>query len=186
MTLPFLPFQAKPGDIMGLRGSGWISDQICELTRPSSPIIWEGVAIEWSHVGIVTAVAPFVQVTEALTKVRTRPIDVSIAEAEFAWIAQLGALTDQQRAMLARKALSFSADDYGYADIGLQALDSVTRSRWFTQHFAERRFPICSMLDALDYDSIGIRLGISASSATPNDLARYVTTHAGWAVQAVK
>lgn len=150
----------KAGDILGIQGKGWLSDEIRALTG-DGPL---------SHVGIITAVEPFPQVTEALTRVRTRPLDLSIADAEHAWLLEWQDIVDAQRLAMCQTALSFSADDYGYVDIGFQLLDSVFKTRWITQHFVERKLPICSLLDALAAKSADLNFGVTINSTTPNDI----------------
>ena len=153
----------KPGDLLGIRGVGWLSDHIVAASAPG-PL---------SHVGICTADSPFLQVTEALSRVRTRPLTVSIADAKAAWSLEWVNVTDTQRWEMVQTALGYTADDYGYMDIVFQGADSLAGTRWFTQHFAERSLPICSMLDDICATSAGIVLGISAKSCTPNDIWRF-------------
>ena len=159
----------KPGDILGIQGNSWLSDAIMRATGPG-PL---------SHVGICTADSPFLQITEALAKVQTRPIEVSINQAVAAWSLEWISITISQQWEMVRKALSYSAEDYGYIDIALQGADSLAGTRWFTQKFAERRLPICSMLDDLCASSAGLSLGVTPNSCTPNDIWRFANRNPG-------
>ncbi len=153
----------RPGDILGIRGTGWLSDHIVAASAPG-PL---------SHVGICTADSPFWQITEALARVQTRPYETSVANAQGVWWLEWVNITDAQRWEMVQTALSYTAKDYGYIDILFQGADSLAGTRWFTQHFAERSLPICSMLDDICATSAGLSLGIQPNSCTPNDIWRF-------------
>lgn len=164
MSLPM-----KPGDILMVRGADWFSDAIDHLTGDA------GV----SHVGLLVCVEdpPGPVVIEALDRVKTRLLATSIAAARHAWAVTDCTLTIEQRRAVVARALSFTADPYNYCAIALQLLDSATRTRWFTEHFATTRVPICSMLDALAEEGAGVALPPadgSDRSITPNDFCRWV------------
>lgn len=171
----------QAGDIIAVEGSEWISQEIIRLTRRVGP---EQV----SHVGGVTATAPFVQVTAALTDVKTQPLDVVLASANRAWLISPLGLSQAQREAICRKALSFSGQQYGWSDIVLQAVDAATRSRWATDHFAEKQFPICSMMQDILYESVGLSIStVSDDSITPNDILTAALAHpAQWHVEKIK
>jgi len=156
----------KPGDILGIRGEGWFSDAIDHLTGDAG----------WSHVGLILCVEdpPGPVVIEALNRVETRPLSVSIAAARHAWAVTDNAITDDQRRAMLFKALSMTAEPYNYGAIMLQLLDAESRSRWFTEHFTQTKMPICSMLDALAEEAADVRPPVPADSITPNDYCRWV------------
>ena len=156
----------KPGDILGVRGNDWFSDAIDHLTGDAG----------WSHVGVILCVEdpPGPVVIEALNRVETRPLAVSIGQALHAYAVTDVAVTDAQRREIVRKALSMTADPYNYGAIALQLMDATSRSRWFTEHFAQTKYPICSMLDGLSLEAGGIQIPDPAKSITPNDFCRWV------------
>lgn len=148
----------EAGDILAVQGDGWFSDAIRKCTG-NGP---------YSHIGVITATAPIMQVTEALERVKTRPLSESIKDTRHAWILHPPYKTDTDRIITVMKALSYSADNYGWWDIAMQGLDSETRTRWFTNHFAETKWPICSMLAALADPA----WKLDPKSVTPNDFAK--------------
>ncbi len=162
----------RVGDLLGISGSEWLSQRIIAATQipGTSPA-------PLSHVGVCTADTPFEQITEALTRVVTRPLADSIAAAKAAWSLEWVDILDEQREEIAYAALAYSAKDYGYIDIAYQGLDSMFQTRWFTEHFAERKLPICSMLDAIAVTKAGLLIGLDPKSATPNDIWRYAAGH---------
>lgn len=163
----------KAGDILGIQGADWLSDAIRNCTGI------DGKPAVLSHVGIVTATEPFVQITEALTRVETRPLDVSINAALHAWIIEVP-VDGEARTLVARKALSFTGEEYGYSDIVLQGIDALVRSRWVAEHLAERKFPICSMLDAVAEGAGGLFLGIEGRRLTPQQVENTITPADIW------
>ncbi len=152
----------KPGDVMAIRGSGLLSNLICDMTGPIS------------HVGIVGA-APVpdprrIEVIQALTKVEQVPLADSIANAHYAYILHALTLTDDQRAALVNWAQGKLGTAYDYADLLWQACDKIGRTDWFTQHWASRDKEICSELVAQDYSHIGFNFGVADRTATPVDI----------------
>lgn len=146
------------GDLLAVQGKSWYSDAIRKATGDGP----------YSHIGVVVAVQPFVIITEAVDRVRTRPLDVSVKDAVHAWILK-PPLTEMQRIIAVEKALSFDGDDYGWWDIALQGLDAAARTKWFAEHFAEIKHPICSMLA----DLAEPEFGLDPKSVTPNDYAKF-------------
>lgn len=153
-----------PGDLIGVRGSGWLSRGIIRATAPG-PL---------SHIAIITATSPVPQTTEALFRVQTHPLSVTLDGAIQAWLMRDLALTDDDRIAMVAAIERYSADSYGYMDIGWQALDAVFQTRWFTAHLATEGQPICSMLAALGYRATSHPLdeAVSDKSITPNDCWR--------------
>lgn len=143
------------GDLLAVQGVGLFSDAIryCTGRKP------------YSHIGVFTAVEPFPQVTEAVDRVRTRALQLSIKDARFAWVLHPPYSNPLEREHTALKALSYCGDDYGWWDIALQGLDAEAKTKWFTDHFAETKWPICSMLAAL----CDPKWGLNPKSVTPND-----------------
>jgi len=162
----------KPADILAIRGRGWLSRQILKATGNTV-----------SHVGLVLAegaVSGSAFVIEALSRVKTDTLSRSIAGAEEAYILSPLNLTDEQRQKIADTAARFSTRSYGYFDIGLQWLDAVCGSRWFTDHLARglNDHPICSYVVAASYASIGLNFGkVKSYSVTPADIYAFAVSN---------
>lgn len=140
----------KAGDIIGTADNSWLSRTIRSATG-NGPC---------SHIMIVTSTSPFVQVTEALDHVKVSPLEERLEQMTIAYLMSPLKLTNEQRIQAAKIALSHVTDRYDYADLLLQELDSLTRSTFWTDHFAGEPI-ICSALAAmslpsyhLDVDSI--------------------------------
>ena len=153
----------QPGDILAVRGKGFFARGILAATGNTV-----------SHVGMVTGVEPFVMIIEALLRVTTRPIEESVADAERAYLLQDISLSAGQREAIVRRALKFSAADYGWGDILLQLANAIFRTTWFTDHLTFgllNQFPICSYLVAESYKTIGLTFGKKEEeSITPADI----------------
>ena len=154
------------GDILAVRGKGWLSRQILKATGNTV-----------SHVGLLLDVAPSYEhsfVIEALARVKTRALEESIADCERAYILSPTNLTDAQRTEITLRGAQFSADDYGWGDIALQLGDAITRSTWFTRHLnwgLLETHPICSYLVAEAYEAVGLTFGKKPNeSITPADI----------------
>lgn len=167
----------KPGDILAVRGTGFLSRGILAATGDSV-----------SHVGLVITADPFPIVIEALTRVMTRPLTVSIAAAEHAWLLSDSSMTDEARSAIVAAALAFSADGYGYTDIGLQLANAVGRTTWFTDHLATglNGKPICSYLVAAAYETRGRTFGQADQTTTPADIFHYAARHNQYVITQVK
>lgn len=159
----------QQADIVAIRGRGWLSRQIMNAT--DGPV---------SHVGLVLSSAPEALdcfVIEALARVRTRPLKETIAGAEAAYILSPKNVDLKTRFEIADRASKFSAADYGYLDLGLQLLDSVTRSRWFTRHLTFgllNKLPICSYTVSKAYWDAGLKFGkLVPQSITPADIFEF-------------
>jgi hypothetical protein len=158
----------KAGDIVAVRGKGWLSRGILMATHG-----------QVSHVGMLISAEPVI-VIEALSRVRTRPLAETLHEVEAAWILSDRSLTEAQRITLIERACLFSADGYGYAEIVKQALDAAFKTTWFTDNLSRRldQHPICSYLVAKAYASIGLNFGAKrAESITPADIYRFALGH---------
>ena len=162
----------QAGDILAIRGKGWLSRQILKATGNTV-----------SHVGLVLAegaVSGSAFVIEALSRVKTDTLSQSIADAEKAYILSPLNLTDEQRQKITDTAAGFSTRSYGYFDIGLQWLDAVFGSRWFTDHlgWGLNDHPICSYVVAASYASIGLTFGkVQNDSITPADIYKFAVSN---------
>lgn len=156
------------GDIICVRGQGWLADGIVRAEYGSRP-----PATAVSHVGVITAADNLViEVTEALTKVETHALAVTLSQCKSAWIVQHKGLTGAQRLAVVNAALEFSGDDYGYFDLLLQGADAVTRTSWFTDKLAFwlGRWPICSYVAGEAYRRIGVTFDTGVRSVKPSDI----------------
>jgi hypothetical protein len=152
----------KSGDIILVRGRAALSEGILKATNGHV-----------SHAAAVIGTNPPICI-EALTRVRTNPLHVTIGAAEAAYLVTDDSLTDAQREAIVYAALTFSAEDYNYIDLALQGLDSLAHSDWFTHILAHDfldRWPICSYVVSKAYEKgIGRTFGKPADSITPEDL----------------
>lgn len=156
------------GDILAMRGSSWLARGIVRAT--GGPC---------SHVGMFVSLEPPV-VIEALDRVKTRPLDVSLADAERAWILHDNSITDEQRRAIVDEACSMSAASYGWLDIAAQGIDAALGTTWPTDHMTWflNQFPICSYLVARAYQKIDLHFGKKAiGSITPADIFAFAQAH---------
>lgn len=160
----------QQADILAIRGEGWLSNRIVQAT--GGPV---------SHVGLILSPAPKDDldsfVIEALVRVKTRPLRESIAGARDAWILSPLNVDVDKRFQIANRAAAFSADDYGWFDLGLQLGDALTKSRWFTRHLTFGvldKIPICSYCVAKSYFDCGLQFGkLAPASITPADIYEF-------------
>lgn len=158
-------FPVYPGDVIAVRGTGRFSDLIVRAT---------GGYV--SHVGMVIADEPPL-VTEALFRVKTRPLEESIADCSDAWILRPRFATAYTRRVLMHSIHTYSSAGYGYFKILLHGLDALCRTQWFSCTFARSHSPICSWLVASAYEAVGYSFGESIGSLTPQDLVNHCTAN---------
>jgi len=160
-----LPASLQAGDILAIRGTGFFARGILAATGNTV-----------SHVGMVLAPTPGPLVIEALWRVKTRPLSLSIQDSEKAYILSDLSLTPSQRETVVLNACKFSADGYGWWDIGLQAADAVCHTTFFTGRLSWglNSHPICSYLVAEAYVSLGLTFGRKTlQSITPADIFNF-------------
>lgn len=161
-----------PGDILAIRGKGWLSRRILNATGNTV-----------SHVGIILAngsTRGSAYVIEALARVKTDKLSEAVANAKKAYLLEPLNLSDDQRQKITDAAAQFSTRRYGYAEIGLQWFDAVFKTRWFTNHlsWSLREHPICSYVVAASYASIGLTFGkVESDSITPADIYAFAVGH---------
>ena len=163
-----------PGDIIAVRGDGWLSNGIAAAEYPKGE-----PAQSATHVGLLVAGDPIPVVIEALSEVRTNPLEVTVANVQKAYVLHDQSLTDVQRKIIVATACSFSADDYGWLDLFAQELDARLRSFWFTNHLAWylKHFPICSYVVAAAYGQVKLDFGVATASCKPSDVLGYALSH---------
>ena len=158
----------QAGDILVVRGTGFFSNAILRLTGNTV-----------SHAGLVVSTSPVILITEALWRVKTRPIQISISAAEHAYILQPKNLDSDKRSTMIFTASTFSADGYGVWDIVMQLLNLAFRTTWFTETDPwVSQHPICSAVAANAYASAGLTFGKrSWKSLTPADLYNFAKSN---------
>lgn len=187
-------FVLQPGDIIAIRGSSWISDSIIAAEYGQVQIIpYQAV----SHVGLLIEGGSIPVVIEALSRVKTNALAITIANCRKAFIIRDKSLTLAQRQAIVNKALTFSADDYGYLDIIAQLIDCKFKTLWFTNHLSRllNRYPICSYVVAAAYSVLnmmkfytvnlvatahsnaGFNFGVDSANCKPSDIMNYALKH---------
>jgi hypothetical protein len=151
----------RPGDILAVRGSSWLSKRILAATGNTV-----------SHVALVVCASPFPVVIEAVDRVKTDDLDTCLSGAEAAWLLSDRTLTDAERAQVVHRALTFTAALYGGYQLPLQELDELTQTRFFTHYLNPWAdvFPICSGLVADGYEVVNRRFGVPDHSTRPSDI----------------
>jgi len=161
--------QIQHADILAVRGTRLLAKGILAATGNTV-----------SHVGLVISGDPPL-VIEALTRVKTNPLDVSIKDAEAAYLLKPLNLTADQRRTIVYAACALSADGYGYLDIGLQGMDALLHSRKPTDLLAGalgiKKHPICSYLVAASYERAGLNFGVNDKSITPADIFQFAKSN---------
>ena len=159
-----------PGDILCVRGVGWLSDGIAKAEYAGFE-----PAKSATHVGIFITGSPAPIVVEALARVKTNPLLVSIASAYKAYAMHDISITDEQRQAIVNEALRFSANSYGWFDLFAQLADASFSTTWFTNRMAGmlKRWPICSYVVGSAYDKIGLNFGVDTASVRPSDILRF-------------
>lgn len=151
------------GDILVVSGTSWLSRQIEKAT--DSPA---------SHVGVIVKGPPTPIVIEALSEVMRRPLCISVENSAGYWLLEALNVTDLQRQQIVSAAAGMLDRPYSYWKIGLQGIDAILHTRWFTEHLSfDSMHPICSMLVADSYAMAGLDFGIPDNSITPADILNF-------------
>jgi hypothetical protein len=162
------------GDILAVRGTGWLSDGIARAEYGANEPQRSA-----THVGLFISGSPEPIVVEALSRVRTNPLSVSLAGAQKAFVLHDLTLTDAQRLTIVNKALTFSGKDYGYLDIAAQWLDGTFSTHFWTGAMSGmlKHWPICSYVVGAAYHEIGLDFGVDSASVRPSDILTFAETH---------
>lgn len=154
---------AKAGDILAVRGTGFLSKGILRLTGNTV-----------SHVGLVISDNPVVLVLEALNRVKTDTIEESLKDVENAYLFRPLNVDETDINTIIRAASKASTNSYGWFSLGLQLADILFRTRLFTDHIYNDRHPICSYLVAEAYGAAGLTFGkLLYQSITPADIFNF-------------
>jgi hypothetical protein len=159
----------KIGDVILVRGSSWLAHGILAATGNTV-----------SHVGLVISVDPPICI-EALTRVKTNLLAVTIGNVEKAYVGSDPTLSDVERNAIVAKALTLSSASYGWTELALQLADAAFHSTWPTDHlsFELRKHPICSFLVATAYACVGRSFDKESQSVTPADCYAWFKAHGG-------
>jgi len=165
------------GDILAIRGRGWLADGIVKAEYGKNPGLYSV-----SHVGLFLAQGDEHEipvVIEALRKVTTNLLVESTRDAEHAYVLHDKSLADWQRSSILEIACQFSTADYGYIDLGAQYLDATFKTSWWTNrltgYLAHR--PICSYVVSAAYAAVRLDFGVDDCSCKPSDIMSFALAH---------
>lgn len=152
----------QPADILIVRGSGWISDTIRKLTRsPGEGRGWAShVALAVWDQHVVEAIPP---------RVVMRPMPYARGPKLQVW-RPLN-LTEGDRAIVCREAVTYVGQPYGFSKLALHALG-------LSRFAVLDGYPICSWVVASSYTRAGFTFGIDPSRADPDHIHDYCRSHA--------
>lgn len=173
-----------PGDVVFVRGTGWVSRQILKATRE----LGEEPSVV-SHVGLIdkSGKLPYAEILEAtgLRVVRRSLAEgyglsdslLAIARPTFLSNAKLQKLLAASRLLEGRR--------YGYLKLPLHLLDAWTgralrlrRTPVLFRRLGRSGLPICSWHVAVAYREIGYRFGLPGLYAAPDDIYDHVLADA--------
>lgn len=116
--------EALPADILAVRGRGVLSRIVLAA---------QGAGYDTaSHVALVIGANPALIIEAVHPRVRVRPLEEAIAEADKAWILHNLTLSDEERATIVRAACRFSSLSYGYPMLILHAFNAAFATNRFT------------------------------------------------------
>jgi len=162
------------GDILAVRGRGWLSDGIAKAEYSKSEPA-HGV----THVGLFLAPGNDTSdavVIEALNRVKTNVLRTSTYSVAHAYVLHDLSLTDLQRSSLLEMACTFSAKDYGWSDLIAQWLSARTGSFWWLDHWPWSQV-ICSYVVAADYASLRLDFEVLTGRCKPSDIMAFAIAH---------
>lgn len=156
-----------PGDLVLVRGDGWISSAIRFFTRRFGES-----RSRVSHVGVIVDNRTIV---EALRTAVRRPFVAAYAGSELAIYRPIHL---HRVAEVVAKAESYVGREYGYLKILAHSLDWALQGTYFFRRFTNSdAYPICSWLVAHAYAAGGVAFGVAPGAASPDDCWDYVTQH---------
>ncbi len=167
------------GDILAVRGRGWLSDGIAKAEygdhEPSFGVTHVGLFIAPGN-DISTAI-----VIEALNRVTTNVLRESIDRVRRAYVLHDVSLTDLERSSMLEIACSFSTNDYGYVDIGAQYLNATFGTHWYTDNkfmawYLDHK-QICSYVVDKIYESLRRDFACTGTSCKPSDIMAFALEH---------
>lgn len=132
---------ACPGDIVAIRGKGLISRLVLAVEGAAGDD--KGV----SHVAVVIADNPPLIIEAVHPRVRVRPLENALAEAEKAWLLHPKPLSDEKREAVVKAACDFCSRSYGYPMLILYALNAAFGTTRFTSLLRNRRMDLAMASD---------------------------------------
>lgn len=169
----------RPGDVLFVHGTSWISRQILSATRaPGEP------PAVCSHVGLVDTAGTVrtAEILEAVRKVRRTTIESAYyrhgaAEPPGIAVARCLSTTDAALERVLERSREMENRAYGWAKLPLHLLDAwygraVRRPTTpvLFRRLGRTRLPICSWHVALSWGVAGETFGGVGRYATPDDL----------------
>lgn len=158
----------KPGDIIFVRSRSIVAPLIRLFTRNSGER-----RTRVNHVGIVIDKFTFVEAVgtgvahRRFDEPRWRDCDVAIYSNP--WLSKF------ERTVLASRAMEYVGKKYGFGKILAHFGDWLLGGRYVFRRLAgSDRYPICSWVVAQSYRRIGIRFGVTANEAAPDDIWDWV------------
>lgn len=175
---PLAKVQLEPGDIVFVRGDGFVSNAILRLTRR------RGEGPSWvSHVAIVDVGGPLLtaELLEAVGRVRRTTIRDSYLGRDCAIaVARPRGLTERDREVLLAEVRRYEGRAYGWGKLALHFLDAaLAGGREVFRRLSNDRWPICSWLVARGYAALGWTFGanVTVAGAQPDDIWDYCAEH---------
>lgn len=166
-----------PGDIGFARSHGFLGKAIRALTRkwtgekpsiPSHTLIVVEPGEELDAVGV-----------EALTHCKKHKLSEEYAncDTELCFFRPLN-LSQEEIALICRKAESYVGRDYGYLKLLLHAADYLLDKRYVFRRLGRMdNYPICSYVVTHAYGADGKHFGVSDDAASPDDIWDYIVAH---------
>lgn len=153
----------KPADIILVESDGFVAWAIRVVSRRKGERPTRA-----NHVAMVVGVPDLILDAQP-PRVHVDPLfDTYGAEGERIGIYRYKGLTDAQRLAVAKRALKYDSDTYGFLKIVLHWLGLA---RWC---FIDG-FPICSYTVAVPFQEIvGLRFGLDANAAQPDDIDDFI------------
>ena len=157
-----------PGDIVLVRSKGIFAWLIRQFTRTAGE-----KRTMVNHVGVMVDQTNLVEALQTTMKHDLRSRYAGSAKAQIAIYRWIG-LTDDQRAAVATKAVSYVGRKYGWLKILAHGLDRIIGGRNFFRWLArEDKYPICSWVVAYSYRVIGKDFGVPPNAADPDHIWDY-------------
>jgi len=161
-------------DAVTVLGNGALSWGISKFTGPVS------------HIGLVTAIEPVVQVTQALRDgIKTLTLAETMANVRYGYVLHDTTFEDAARAKMVAWGLKQIGTPYAFGNLALEALDALLNTEKFSIYFDEDGADICSQYFSLAAASIGRSCDITPRKATPSDWFNFSLRSPSWLTQPI-
>jgi hypothetical protein len=158
----------EPCDLLFVRGSSWFARAILRATRA-----WGEEPTLISYVALVVAGGPAEEavIVEAVGRVRRGRLARFYAGREDRLsLARHRSLTADQRRRILARSHRLEGRFYGYGKLPLHLLNAVLCGRRVFRRLARSPLPICSWHVVKSFAAGGVRFGVPAWAAQPDDL----------------